>query len=134
MSRIVLDTNSLIQSLPARSIYNRAWKSFFDGTNTLCVSNEILEEYEEIIERLVGPEIAKLTIDTIICNPYTAFFTPHYHFNLSLSDPDDNKFVDCAIAANAKFIVSEDHHFDVLRNYSFPKVSVVRLDDFLSSL
>ena len=29
MSRIVLDTNSLIQSLPARSIYNRAWKSFF---------------------------------------------------------------------------------------------------------
>ena len=134
MSRIVLDTNSLIQSLPARSIYNRARKSFFDGTNTLCVSNEILEEYEEIIERLVGPEIAKLTIDTIICNPYTAFFTPHYHFNLILSDPDDNKFVDCAIAANAKFIVSEDHHFDVLRNYSFPKVSVVRLDDFLSSL
>ena len=134
MSRIVLDTNSLIQSLPARSIYNRAWKSFFDRTNTLCVSNEILEEYEEIIERLVGPEIAKLTIDTIICNPYTAFFTPHYHFNLILSDPDDNKFVDCAIAANAKFIVSEDHHFDVLRNYSFPKVSVVRLDDFLSSL
>ena len=134
MSRIVLDTNSLIQSLPARSIYNRAWKSFFDGTNTLCVSNEILEEYEEIIERLVGPEIAKLTIDTIICNPYTAFFTPHYHFNLILSDPDDNKFVDCAIAANAKFIVSEDHHFDVLRNYTFPKVSVVRLDDFLSSL
>ena len=134
MSRIVLDTNSLIQSLPARSIYNRAWKSFFDGTNTLCVSNEILGEYEEIIERLVGPEIAKLTIDTIICNPYTAFFTPHYHFNLILSDPDDNKFVDCAIAANAKFIVSEDHHFDVLRNYSFPKVSVVRLDDFLSSL
>ena len=134
MSRIVLDTNSLIQSLPARSIYNRAWKSFFDGTNTLCVSNEILEEYEEIIERLVGPEIAKLTIDTIICNPYTAFFTPHYHFNLILSDPDDNKFVDCAIVANAKFIVSEDQHFDVLRNYSFPKVSVVRLDDFLSSL
>ena len=134
MSRIVLDTNSLIQSLPARSIYNRAWKSFFDGTNTLCVSNEILGEYEEIIERLVGPEIAKLTIDTIICNPYTAFFTPHYHFNLILSDPDDNKFVDCAIAANAKFIVSEDHHFDVLRNYSFPKVSVVRLDDFLSLL
>ena len=134
MSRIVLDTNSLIQSLPARSIYNRAWKSFFDGTNTLCVSNEILEEYEEIIERLVGPEIAKLTIDTIICNPYTVFFTPHYHFNLILSDSDDNKFVDCAIAANAKFIVSEDHHFDVLRNYSFPKVSVVRLDDFLSSL
>ena len=82
----------------------------------------------------MGPEIAKLTIETIICNPYTAFFTPHYHFNLILSDPDDNKFVDCAIAANAKFIVSEDHHFDVLRNYSFPKVSVVRLDDFLSSL
>ena len=83
---------------------------------------------------MVGTEVAKLTINVIVSNPYTQFFTPRYHFNLISSDPDDNKFVDCAIIANAKFIVSEDRHFDVLKTYSFPKVAVIRLDDFLHSL
>ena len=134
MSRVVLDTNSLIQSLPVRSVYNRAWKSFLDGTNILCVTNEILAEYEEIIERLAGEDVAKLTLDLIVSNPYTQFFGAHDQFNLITWDPDDNKFVDCAIVANAKFIVTEDHHFDILKQYDFPKVDVIRLDDFLQSL
>ena len=33
---------------------------------------------------------------------------PHYTFALIEADKDDNKFVDCAIAANAKCIVTED--------------------------
>ena len=49
-----------------------------DGTNQLCVSDEILNEYEEILERLAGVEIAKLVIDVILNNPYTLFFTPYY--------------------------------------------------------
>ena len=90
MSKIVLDTNSLIQSLPSRSRYHRIWLSFLDGTNELCVSGEILNEYEEILERLVGKEVAKLTLDVILNNPYTCFLTPYYKFNLIKSDPDDN--------------------------------------------
>ena len=43
--RIVLDTNSLIQSIPERSPYFVVWKSILDGDNILCVSNEILNEY-----------------------------------------------------------------------------------------
>jgi len=49
-------------------------------------------------------------------------------------DPDDNKFVDCAIAANALFIVTNDHHFDVLQTIPFPTVSIIRIDDFLALL
>ena len=49
-------------------------------------------------------------------------------------DPDDNKFVDCAIIANADFIVSEDSHFNVLKTISFPSVRVIRLDEFVSEL
>ena len=134
MSRVVLDTNSLIQSLPVRSVYNRAWKSFLDGTNILCVTNEILAEYEEIIERLAGEDVAKLTLDLIVSNPYTQFVVPDYQLNLITSDPDDNEFADCDIVANARFIVTEDHHFDILKQYDFPKVDVIRLDDFLQSL
>lgn len=134
MARIVLDTNSLIQSIPPRSKYHQIWKSFLDGTNVLCVSTEILEEYEEILQRLTDEDTAQLVIELIINNPYTQFLTPYYKFNLIAEDPDDNKFVDCAIAANAKYIVSEDRHFDVLKTCSFPKVDVIGLDLFASLL
>ncbi len=105
-----------------------------DGTNELCVSTAILDEYEEILERLAGIEIAKLTINLILNNPYTLLFTPYFHFNLIKSDPDDNMFVDCAIIANAKFIVTEDKHFNILKQYPFPKVNIIGLDSFLESL
>ena len=55
---------------------------------------------------------------------------PHYTFALIEADKDDNKFVDCAIAANAKCIVTEDKHFKVLENIPFPKVEVIGIEDF----
>ena len=57
--------------------------------------------------------------------------SPYYKFNLITAVPDDNKFVDCAIVASAKYIVTEDHHYDVLKSCSFPKVDVIDLDSFL---
>ena len=62
MSRIVLDTNSLIQSIPPKSKFHKIWKSFLDGTNELCVSSEILVEYEEILQRLTDIKTAKYVI------------------------------------------------------------------------
>ena len=134
MSRIVLDTNSLVQCSPSRSRYRSIWNSFLNGTNELCVTTEILNEYEEILERLAGTEVAKLTINTILNNPKTIFCTPYYCFKIIQSDPDDNKFVDCAVVANAKFIVTEDHHFDILKQCSFPKVDIISLDDFMQQI
>ena len=58
----------------------------------------------------------------------------NYHFNLITADPDDNKFVDCAIAANARYIVTNDHHYDVLRQIQFPIVDIMALKDFLNLL
>ncbi len=134
MSRIVLDTNSLIQCIPPHSKYRKIWDCFFDGTNILCVSNEILNEYEEVLIRLTDIDTAKYIIELIINNPCTLFFTPYYSFALITADPDDNKFVDCAVAANAKFIVTEDHHFNVLKQCTFPQIECIGLDDFYASL
>ena len=50
------------------------------------------------------------------------------------ADPDDNKFVDCAFASNATFIVSEDSHFDILKDISFPRLLVLKLKEFLKIL
>lgn len=122
MARLVLDTNCLIQCVSRRSRYHDIWLSFLDGRNSLCVTTEILNEYEEIIERKTNSLFASLVICVIINNPNTLFITPYYHFNLIASDSDDNKFVDCVVAANAKFLVTEDYHYNILKETDFPKI------------
>ncbi|MDE6018712.1 MAG: putative toxin-antitoxin system toxin component, PIN family [Muribaculaceae bacterium] len=134
MERLVLDTNSLIQSLPVKSKYHDLWVSLFDGRNTFCVSNEILEEYEEILQRKTNHVLASRVISLILNNEFTSLVTPYFHFNLIEADTDDNKFVDCAVCGNAKFIVTEDHHFDILRQVSFPTVDILSLDEMMRHL
>ena len=58
------------------------------------------------------------TVNAIARSPYTRMFDPHFRFGLIEQDPDDNKFVDCAIVAGAEYIVSEDAHFRVLETIS----------------
>ena len=132
--RIVLDTNSLIQSISPKSTYHEVWQSVLTGRNVLCVSNEILEEYAEVLNRLAGKKTADLVLNTIIECKNVVFLTPYYHFNLISADPDDNKFVDCAIQANARYIVTNDHHYDVLRQIEFPKVGIIKLMDFIQMI
>ena len=48
-------------------------------------------------------------------------------------NPDDNKFVDCAFAAGADYLVSEDSHFRVLLDTPFPQLNLVTLDEFLKT-
>ncbi len=133
-NKIVLDTNALIQCLPNKSPYRKIWNSIIEGKSFLCVSNEILEEYEEILGRMYGRKIAELALLAIINRPSVIFITPYYHFHLIEADPDDNKFVDCAISANAKFIVTEDYHFDILKRIDFPKVEIIKLEECLKQL
>lgn len=134
MEKIVLDTNSLIQCISSRSPYRKIWDSFFDGTNLLCVTTSILNEYEEILNFLTNEDTAKYIIDAIVSSPYTRFVNVYFDFNLIQKDPDDNKFVDCAITAGARYIVTEDHHYDVLKEIPFPKVDVIKLREFMLEL
>lgn len=132
MERIVLDTNCLIHCIAKTSPYHHIWLSILDGKYTLCVTTDILNEYAEILEQHTSPVFASLAIEIIATNPFTEFIDTFYNFNLIHSDPDDNKFVNCAITANAKFIVTEDKHFNILKQISFPKVDIIGLDDFLA--
>ena len=133
-NRIVLDTNSLVQCIAPHSRYRKIWDSYEEGDYVLCVSNEILNEYEEILERLAGVEVSKYAIEAILNSPNTLFCAPSYNFHLIEADPDDNKFVDCAVATGATCIVTEDRHFSILDKIDFPKVIVVGIDTFLRLL
>ncbi len=133
MDNIVIDTNSLIISISSRSGYHKIWQSFLAGDYTLCISNEILEEYAEVIGRNIN-NAARYIIYAIMERNNVRQIVPTYKWNLIVADPDDNKFVDCAIAANARFIVTEYHHFNVLKEIPFPSVPVVSIDEFLKEL
>lgn len=108
------------------------------GKYILWVTDEILNEYEEIIYRKTEDrEIARNVVSAIINRSNTRHIEVYYRFGLIESDNDDNKFVDCAIKANARFVVTEDHHFNILKTIPFPHVEVVGINfflDFLSKL
>ena len=114
-----------------RSKYHAVWEFFVSGENRLCITNEIIEEYIEILQKIVGYEVSEYIVKTIINSPFTEFFTPYYHFELIKADPDDNKFVDCAIVAHARYVVTNDHHYDVLKEIPFPKVQIISIQDFM---
>ena len=134
MRRIVLDTNCLIAILPSKSPYHQIWIDFLAERLEICVSTEILLEYEEIITQIISRDFADIVIKTLLNKRNLIRITPMWRFNLIASDPDDNKFVDCAIVANATFIVSNDKHFNSLKDCDFPKIDVKRIEEFSKML
>jgi putative PIN family toxin of toxin-antitoxin system len=132
--RIVLDTNCLLMAISDRTHYHRVWQAFVNNEYTLCVTNEIIEEYVEVIGRNINQHVAETVVYIIMTRNNVLHIDPHFRFRLIESDPDDNKFVDCAIASNAKYIVSQDHHFDILKRIPFPKVDVISIDSFLTEI
>ncbi|MCH5306913.1 MAG: putative toxin-antitoxin system toxin component, PIN family [Prevotella sp.] len=132
--RIVLDTNCLVASLSRHSEYFPVWLGIQAGKYILCVSNEILEEYQEVIEQKTTAVVARNVVNLLLKSRNVLFITPHFKFHLIEADHDDDKFVDCAFAANATYIVSDDKHFDVLRATPFPELLVIKLREFLSLL
>ena len=100
----------------------------------LCVTTEILFEYTEILTQLTGREVADNVVLAITKRPNTVLVTNYYHWNIIKSDPDDNKFVDCAVTANARYVVSNDAHFNVLRTIDFPKLDLINLKEYSDTL
>ncbi len=128
--KIVIDTNILLISVSPNSPFRWVFDAFLQEKYTLCVTTEILSEYDEIIARESNEELASLALQIIENAVNTEFITRYYKWNLIYVDEDDNKFVDCAVAANADFIVTSDKHFNILKDIPFPKVKVISLDDF----
>ena len=124
MRYVVLDTNCLIQILPSKSLYHKIWTNFLEGKYYLCVSNEILSEYEEILAIHTSPQVAHNVVEAIAHHPKICYRESYFHFHLlSDIDKDDDKFVDCAIT-----------HFNHLKQIPFPQLNVITLDEFNDSL
>ena len=134
MKNIVLDTNCLLASLSRNHEEYIIWKSLQEGRFNLCVTNEILDEYVEVLQRNISPTIAENVMFLLLNLDNLILVDTYFKFNLITADPDDNKFVDCAIAANAEYIVTNDKHFNELETVDFPRVKHISIDEFVTRL
>ena len=100
----------------------------------MCVNTEILNEYEEILTQKTTREIAHNVVEAIARLHTTHYQETYIHFGLIEQDADDNKFVDCAVAAGAEHIVTNDSHFNILKDIDWPKISIITLDVFASQI
>lgn len=130
MRKIVLDTNCLLMCLPKKSPFRNVWNAILAGQITLCVTTDIIEEYLEILTQKTNYKIANNIVSAITNSRHVEFITTYFKLHLINTDEDDNKFVDCAFAAGASCIVSNDSHFKVLKTIDFPKIPVLRIEDY----
>ena len=124
MKKVVLDTNVLLVSISDRSRLHWVFKKLIEKEYTLCVTTDILAEYAEIIEQHMGVDVSESVLGTLENLNNVELITTYFRFRL-LRDEDDDKFVDCAVASNASYIVSHDRDFNVLKSIDFPKVKVI---------
>jgi len=101
------------------------------GTFSLCISTEILLEYEEKITEVFSRTLASLISGALLLKSNVLRTEVYFRWNLVSNDPDDNKFVDCAIASNADYIVTNDKDYNILKKIDFPSVKVIDIDEFI---
>jgi predicted nucleic acid-binding protein len=130
--KAVIDTNGLLRSVPREGSCRWLYDAFAAGAFTWVVSTEILLEYAEMTAFYFSPTAAELVISLLLAAPNHLRQEPYFRFGQVNEDPDDNKFVDCAIAAGADWLVSDDRHLlNLMRDKNrFPAVPVCSLEAF----
>lgn len=87
-------------------------------------------EYEEVITARAGAS-RWVTLEKLFkLSEHVLLVSPTYRFQLVRGDPDDNKFADCAIVAEASYIVTEDHAFRAMAESGF-KPQVISPQEFI---
>ena len=132
--KVVLDTNALLRTISRNSIHKHVLDKLLNDQFDLFVTTEIFLEYEEKIVQIFNQQTAELILGTLslLGNVFTTNI--FYNLNLISSDLDDNKFVDCAFAANTNFLVTDDKHYKILKSVGFPKINTLSLAEFSALL
>jgi len=132
--RVVLDTNVLLVTISSRSKYHFIYEKLIADKYDLFVTNEILMEYEEVISQKYNSSVAGNVIKSLLILPNVIKTPIYFNWNLINEDADDNKFVDCVINSNSHLLVTNDKHFQILKEIRFPKITVINAETFVEHL
>ncbi len=130
--KIILDTNVFISGIFFSGPPSQILKAWQNSRLQIVLSQEILNEYQRVAESLAAQ------FPTIDILPIIELMTIHAQlidvedFDLSVCDnPDDNKFIECAIASNSKIIISGDKH--LLKVSGYQGITVLKPREFVDS-
>jgi hypothetical protein len=130
--KAVIDTNVFVSSFfggKPRQIID-LWKQ---GRISLCLSAEILDEYVRVLQQLgleSGPELEEL-IKLLASSQNIEFTRKTPRLKVVKKDPDDDKFIECAIALKADLIVSGDKALQAIGEYR--GIPILSPADFLTN-
>lgn len=132
---VCIDTNTLVQARVQMHAYTPILESALYGRMNWAISNRTLSEYEEIVTRSAGSRewsrIMRLIDLADAISGSIVWVSPHYQFHVIGTDPDDNAFTDCAIAAHADYVITEDKHFAPLADAGY-KPQPITPDAFIA--
>lgn len=121
--RVVLDTNIFVSALHKwrgnpYSVYQR----MIEGDFKLIISSDILEELMRILkDEFLWPEDKAIKLNSLL-REIGDVVLPTNRIHRIKDDPDDNKFLECAISGKADYIVSGDKHLLNLKEHEGIKI------------
>lgn len=128
--KVVIDTNVFVSGIFFSGPPSRILKAWQDDRIQIVASEDIISEYKRVIDTL-SVKFGGINIDPIFeLLLFEAELVPSYSFEKPVcEDPDDDKFMACAIAAKSKYIISGDKH--LLNIGSYLNTSIVTPRYFL---
>jgi putative PIN family toxin of toxin-antitoxin system len=130
--RVVLDTNTLVSAFLFSGTASRLVDLWQSGRITVLISKEILGEYLRVLAypkfRLTEQEIRRLVEEELL--PFIQTVRVVRHLSVVRRDPEDNKFVECAVAGRAEYLLTGDR--DLRDLGSFRRVLILTIGEFFA--
>ena len=117
-NKVVIDTNVFVSGIFFSGPPYQILKAWQEDQIQIAVSEEIIEEYRRIIEAL-SKKMGQLDFSSIWEHVFLkAELVPSYSFETPIcEDPDDDKFLSCAITSKSNYIISGDRHLLKIGKY-----------------
>jgi len=129
--KIVLDTNVFISGIFFRGPPSQILQAWKNKKLRIILSQDILDEYHRVAESISSkyPTIDIFQIIELVM--VHGQFVDSADLDITVcEDPDDNKFIECAIASNTKIIVSGDKH--LLKITGYQGITVLKPREFVN--
>ena len=120
MQKVVMDTNIFVSGLLDSNSYSHCLiELFLEGKFTLLVTRPILSELREILTRRPLARLANRKVGDFlsVLEKRAKRVFPQERLRVVKDDPEDDKFLECALAGRADFIVSGDRHLLDLKKF-----------------
>jgi uncharacterized protein len=129
--KIVLDTNVFVSGVFFSGAPYQILEAWRDGIIQIVISPEILDEYHRVGE-ILAEDYSNIDLKSMLkyVIQNSEFIIAQPLPETVCVDPDDDKFLSCALASECKIIVSGDKH--LLKVSGYQNITVLKPRDFIN--